>query len=83
MRLLPIYTKRRRSTVYRRSLVREIGATLVQPARLAGDRTPATHTGNGTQEEGEADEEENGEAAAAAAAATAQVIDVIRMDIDI
>ena len=55
----------------------------MQPARLAGDRTPATHTGNGTQEEGEADEEENGEAAAAAAAATAQVIDVIRMDIDI
>jgi len=52
----------------------------------AEDRTPATHTGNGTPAEGEVDEEESGEAAAAAAAAamaagaagaTAQVVEVI------
>jgi Ino eighty subunit 2 len=51
----------------------------------AEDRTPATHTGNGTPAEGEVDEEENGEIAAAAASATAaaaagalaQVVEVI------
>jgi len=32
--------------------------------QLAEDRTPATHTGNGTPGEGEVDEEESGEVAA-------------------
>ncbi len=35
------------------------------PLASAEDRTPATHTGNGTPAEGEVDEEESGEVAAA------------------
>jgi Ino eighty subunit 2 len=55
------------------------------PLASAEDRTPATHTGNGTPAEGEVDEEENGEttaaaisaAAVAAGGAVAQVVEVI------
>jgi Ino eighty subunit 2 len=36
------------------------------PLATAEDRTPATHTGNGTPAEGEVDEEENGEVATTA-----------------
>jgi Ino eighty subunit 2 len=47
------------------------------PLASAEDRTPATHTGNGTPAEGEVDEDESGEAATAGAGAAAPVVEVI------
>jgi len=48
------------------------------PLASAEDRTPATHTGNGTPAEGEVDEDESGEVAmAGAVAAAAPVVEVI------
>jgi Ino eighty subunit 2 len=47
------------------------------PLASAEDRTPATHTGNGTPAEGEVDEDESGEAATAGTGAAVPVIEVI------
>jgi Ino eighty subunit 2 len=47
------------------------------PLASAEDRTPATHTGNGTPAEGEVDEDESGEAATAGVAAAAPAVEVI------
>ena len=47
------------------------------PLASAEDRTPATHTGNGTPAEGEVDEEESGEVAMAGVIAAAPVVEVI------
>ena len=47
------------------------------PLASAEDRTPATHTGNGTPAEGEVDEDENGEAATAAAVVIAPAVEFI------
>ena len=71
MRVLFLYTRRRRSTVYLR---RKSGARNKRnPLASVEDRTPAIHMGNGTPAEGEVDEEENGETAAAAVSAAAAV----------
>ena len=47
------------------------------PLASAEDRTPATHTGNGTPAEGEVDEDESGEVATAGAGAVVPVVEVI------
>jgi Ino eighty subunit 2 len=47
------------------------------PLASAEDRTPATHTGNGTPAEGEMDEDESGEAMIAGTGAAVQAIEVI------
>ena len=47
------------------------------PLASAEDRTPATHTGNGTPAEGEVDEDESGEAPIIGAGAAAPVVEVI------
>ena len=47
------------------------------PLASAEDRTPATHTGNGTPAEGEVDEDESGEAATAAATAIVPAVEFI------
>jgi Ino eighty subunit 2 len=47
------------------------------PLASAEDRTPATHTGNGTPAEGEVEEDESGEAALTGVGAAAPVVEVI------
>ncbi|SRR6266852_4104496 len=47
------------------------------PLASAEDRTPATHTGNGTPAEGEVDEDESGEVPTVGAGVAAPVVEVI------
>jgi Ino eighty subunit 2 len=47
------------------------------PLASAEDRTPATHTGNGTPAEGEVDEDESGEVATVGVVAAAPAVEVI------
>jgi Ino eighty subunit 2 len=47
------------------------------PLASAEDRTPATHTGNGTPAEGEVEEDESGEVAMAGAVAAVPAVEVI------